>query len=287
MADLRRLDLISAKGEILPLVNNENFALIGADGLTKADISLSTETVPTMDGDVVNNAQAQPRPIVLYLEVRSGKDVEEVKRLIMSYAKPKLNSTLRWLQNDREINITGKVQAIEMPRFSEKCVMQITMYCSQPFWEDIRYIVTEISLIVDMHYFPADVGGLAFPTEGIPFGVYDHNRTKTFTNTGDVSVGMEILIKALSTVTNPILYNLVTGQYIGVIGTFKAGDEVVISTHKGKKTITKNGVNIIDKIKFGSTWLQIEVGDNEFQIDSDDEEENNMYFNLTFKQRYV
>lgn len=141
--------------------------------------------------------------------------------------------------------------------------------------------------MLNLHYFTDyENDMLYFTTEGIPFGEYDTNRTKVFENSGDVSVGMEIRIIALGNVGNPIIYNS-DGQFFGVNTTMQAGDEIVISTVKGKKTITKNSENIIDKIKVGSTWLQLEVGGNEFTIDSDDGTEGNMYFTVSYKQRYV
>ncbi len=281
------LDFISARGNLLPLVNNEYFHLSGCDGLTRTNVSLSTSSVPSMDGDNVNNIQAQPRSIVIYLEARQSKNVEEVKRYVTSFVKPKLPGTLRWNQNGREIEITGIVQALEMPRFSKKCVMQITLYCSEPYWADLDYLITELSNIVGMHYFPLDIGGLAFPVEGVPFGVYERNHIKSYTNEGDVASGMLITITAMTVATNPVLRNLATGQFIGINDKLVAGDEVIISTYKGRKTITKNGVNIFDKIMPGSTFLQLEVGGNEFMIDSDDEEIANMYFTLTYKRLYV
>lgn len=281
------LDFISARGNSMPLVDNEWFYLSGVDGMTKTDVSLATSTVLSMDGDTVNTTQAQPRQIVLYLEIKPGQDVEEAKRYITSFVKPKLPGSLRWSKNERNIEITGIVQAADMPRFSKKCVMMITLYCSAPFWSDVDYLITEISNMIDSHYFPVDAGGLYFPEEGIPFGVIELARMKTFTNTGDVASGMRITIRALATVTNPVLYDMVSGRYIGINDTLASGDEVVISTYKGRKTITKNGVNVINKIKVGSSFLQLEVGDNEFMIDSDDAAKDNMYFTLTYKRLYV
>ena len=165
--------------------------------------------------------------------------------------------------------------------------MQITLYCSKPYWADVDYFVTELSNLLGLHYFAFDTGGLGFPVEGIPFGVYERNHVKTYVNEGDVSSGMQIMITALTVATNPVLRNLATGQFIGINDTLVAGDEVVISTYKGAKTITKNGVNIMDKIMSGSTFLQLEVGGNEFMIDSDDEEIANMYFTLIYKRQYV
>lgn len=281
------LDFISARGNLMPLVHNEYFNLAGVDGLTGTNVSISSSSIPAMDGDSINNVQAQPRPIVLYLESKNGKSVEDVKRYITSYVKPKLPGTLRWKYNGREIEIAGIVQAMEMPRFSQKCVMQITMYCSEPYWADLNYLYTELSNIVGMHYFPLDTGGLYFPPEGVPFGVYERNHIKEYVNEGDVASGMIITITAMTVATNPVLHNMQTGQFIGINDTLIAGDEVIISTYKGRKTITKNGVNIIDKIMQGSTFLQLEVGSNQFMIDSDDEDLANMYFTLTYKRLYV
>lgn len=281
-----KLEYITARGDTLSLTQNSNFKLTNVDGLTSANVELSSSTVATMDGDVVNSERTMPRGIVFDLAIE-GAAVETKKRYILRYIKPKQRSRLRWTQDDREIEIEGIVESIEMPRYTDKIVMQVSMYCSQPYWEDINYIVQEISEILNLHYFtdsPDDM--LYFPDGGVAFGEYDTNRTKVFENNGDVSVGMEIRIIALGNVGNPIIYNK-DGQFFGVNTTMQAGDEIVISTVKGKKTITLNGDNILDKIKVGSTWLQLEVGENEFTIDSDDGTEGNMYFTVSYKQRYV
>ena len=174
-----------------------------------------------------------------------------------------------------------------MPRFTSIATMQISLYCSQPYWEDVDYLVQDISEVIDLHYFtdyPDDM--LYFPEEGIPFGEYDTNRTKVLENTGDVDVGLEIHIIALGNVENPVIYNA-DGEFIGINDTLSSGEEIIITTEKGNKTITKNGANIISKIMRESTWLQLRTGENEFTIDSKDGTEGNMYFTVTYKRRYV
>lgn len=281
-----KLEYITAKGDILSLTGNPNFKLSNVDGLTVANVDLSSSTVASMDGDVVNNERTTPRGIVLDITIE-GADVEAKKRYILHYIKPKQKARLRWTQDDREIEIEGIIEAIEMPRFTNTVVMQVSMYCSQPYWEDIAFVVQEISEVLNLHYFTNyEDDMLYFPAEGIPFGEYDTNRTKVFENSGDVSVGMEIRIIALGNVGNPIIYNS-DGKFFGVNTSMQAGDEIVISTVKGKKTVTKNGENVLANIMPKSTWLQLEVGENEFTIDSDDGTEGNMYFTVAYKQRYV
>ena len=288
-----RLEFVSAKGDIMPLTGNSKFKLSNVDGITSASVEISSSTVASMDGDFVNNKRTMPRSIVLDLSIES--DVENVKRYILQYVKPKLKGTLRMTQNDRTTQISGVIESIEMPRFTNSATMQITLYCSQPYWEDIENSSQEISEVLDLFYFTDNEESeieseednmLYFPEEGLPFGEYDTNRTKVLTNEGDVEIGLEIHIVALGNVTNPVIYNA-EGEFIGVDLTLAGGDEVIISTGKGEKTIRVNGENKISKIRNGSTWLQLAVGENEFTIDSEDGTEGNMYFTLTYRQRYV
>ena len=304
-----KLDFISARGDILPLSFNEYFSLTHIDGHTAASTSITSAVIGGVDGDTVNNVQADPRTIIIDLLIKSGIDVEKAKREILKIIKLKQNGSLLWTQNEKTVVISGIVEAIEMPRWTNAVVMQITLHCEHPFWEDFDDVVQQINEAISLHYFtndPADM--LYFPEDGIPFGEYDTIRAKTFYNAGDVPVGLEITLLAHDTVTNPIIYDQ-NGNYFGIgyeevyentdadgnqtsaaiYNPFimQAGDNVVITTHKGNKTVKHNGVNILDKVKPHSTWLQLETGDNGFSIDSDDENIDNMSFSITYKQRYI
>lgn len=281
-----QLNFISAKGAAMPLFGNPYFTLTDVDGFTTVASSLASVTVPSVDGDIITNIQAQPRTVVLYLRLKQSAGIEAAKRYIFQYVKPKLSGTLQLTQDGREIELTGLVETIELPRMAQGCTMAITLHCSQPYWSDVDFVVEMISQIINLHYFPIDQGGLAFPPAGVPFGAYDNDLTRTIENAGDVETGCVITIVALGTVTNPRIWNTQTGEFIGITDTLAGNDSVIISTIKGQKTITKNGVNIIDKIAAGSTFLQIETGQNEFTISADNGI-SNVYFTLTYKQLYV
>ena len=282
-----KLDYVSARGDILPLTDNPYFHLTHVDGQTTAGTSIASAVVGGIDGDTVNNVQATPRTIILDLQIRSGVDVEEARRAILKVVKLKQQGGLIWTQNERTVIITGVVETIDMPRWTNATVMQISLHCSQPFWEDVDDIVTQINEAINLHYFtssPDDM--LYFPEDGIPFGEYDTIRTKSFRNDGDVAVGLEITIVAHATVTNPIIYDQ-NGNYFGLSLVMQAGDNVVITTHKGNKTVKYNGAVIYGKIMPQSAWLQLEAGDNQFSINSDDDSIKNMSFSLVYRQRYI
>lgn len=289
-----RLDFYNASGEVLPLSSNKYFNLLDMDGQTTAQADISSLVVGGIDGDTVNNIQAQPRTITLDLRIKKGVNVEEAKRAILDIVKLKRNGTLQWTQNDRTVVITGKVESVDMPRWNNSVMMQISLHCEQPFWEDVENAIQQINEAINLHYFttfPNDM--LYFPVEGIPFGEYDMSRTREFNNKGDVAVGMDIEIVAYGHVTNPIIYNA-DGEFFGIgYGTgskqveMYSGDIIKISTHKGNKNVELNDVSIISKVKPNSTWLQLEAGRNTFSINSEEAATNNMTFNVLFKQRYI
>lgn len=290
-----KLDYINAMGGVLPLVNNKDFFLVDLEGQTAANADISSVVIGGIDGDIPNNVQTQPRTIVLTLRINPSVNVEEAKRQILNVVKLKQNGYLLWEQNERTVRIEGVVESVEMPRWNNAVAMQITLHCSQPFWEDIENVVQEISEIINLHYFTNIQGDmLYFPESGIPFGQYDFLRTKTYTNLGDVDVGIEIEIKAYDTVTNPVITDTF-GHFFGVGHgndnkkvTMQAGDIIRINTNKGQKSVVLNGTtNLLDKVLPQSTWLQLRAGGNQFSIDSDDQSHTNMAFNLFFKQRYI
>lgn len=279
--------IISARGDRLPLVGNPRFELINIEGQTENDNALYSNTTVGADGDTVNGVATNPRPIVIYLYIT--QNVEQTKRYILSYVKPKQTHTLEWEQENRTLVISGVVQKITMPRWQNGIVMQITLHCGQPYWEDAEAVVQEVSEIVPLHYFTTsdnDMLYFDYDDDGISFGEYDVARTKTFYNSGDVAVGLEIVVNALKTVTNPIIYAS-PDKFIGANITLNAGETLTITTGRGNKDIRKDGVSVIGNIMQGSTFLQLETGDNTFTIDSDETDIDNMYFEIIYSQRYV
>lgn len=277
------LNITTAFGT-LPLWHSDFFIVSNVDGMTVADVDVASNTVYSMDGDRITNMQTQPREIVLDLTIKPDVNVQEAREHILRYLKPKQSATLLMRYDlsgaEQSKAITGRVSRVEMPRFSDNVVAQITLYCAQPYWEDAEFIVKYISDILNLHRFQITW------SQPLPMGVYDMTRTREFVNDGDAAVGMVITITAQGDVVNPVLYDNMTGEFIGIDDTLTVGDEVVINTIRGQKSITKNGANVLNKLRQGSTWLQLDVGSNIFLIDADSGA-SEMYFTLIFKQAYV
>lgn len=280
-----KLIYTSKSGLTLDLFNDEFFDLVDAENLTFANTSIAAATIPTIDGDNVNNIQANPRPIALYLRVKNYVDVELCKRHILNVIKLKQKAKLTFTQGlgdeQRIIEIDGLVESVEMPRFSNSCTMIIHLHCENSYWQDVNAVIVEISRVIGSHHFE-----IFFPINApIPLGYIDRQMTQSYTNDGDVDTGVIISIVALGAVTNPRITNA-AGEYIGVNDSLVANDKIIINTNKGSKTITKNGVSILNKIKAGSTFIQMATGENQFTIGADSGA-GNMYFNITFKRQFI
>ena len=280
------LHYIGANGNTIDMLNNGYFQTIHADGLTRLSANVASSTTPNVDGDRINSVWAQPRGIVLDLRIRGNVDVEEAKRYILQTIKPTQEGRLVLTQGERVLEIKGRVESINMPRFGLGVTMQVSLHCSEPYWRDLEDVLLEISRTLAMHYFPDAEGGLFFPSEGIVMSAFDTSLTRTYTNDGDAACGMVISIIALGAVQNPVVYRS-DGAFIGVNDSMAAGDEIIINTNAGEKGITKNGVNILNKIKAGSKLFQLETGDNVLTIGSDGGTVGNAYFTLTFRRRFV
>lgn len=112
----------------------------------------------------------------------------------------------------------------------------------------------------------------SFETMGIEFGYREPSVIVNVYNEGDVKAGMRIEFRATNTLSNPVLLNVDTGEYIQVNATMQAGDIITITTDYGNKgvTLTRDGTteDYFRYIDVDSTFMQLDIGDNVFRYDA-------------------
>lgn len=276
------INFMNAAGEEMPIFGNDYFTVTDIDGLTKADVGVSSNTMPDMDGDIINSMTVTPRNVTVTLRVKDGVNPEDCKRYITGFVKPKQKGTLVMNYRNRTMLLHGVIQAMDMPRFSNAVAMQFTLYCSQPLWEDAESLLAMISDVVPLHWWPI----VPKDEADIVMGEIMDANMQTIINGGDVPVGVKMTLVSLGDVANPRIYRDGSTDFFGVDITMAKRDELIITTVKGEKNVTLNGVSIMDKITLGSTWLQLEVGRNVIAID-DDYGAENIQFSLVAKELYV
>lgn len=289
-----QLTITNKNNQVLDLLNNtDKIILYKAEALHGIETEIGESESPYTDGTTIESVKALPRGIELTFKLRGN--VKESINFVTNIVKSKQFITLREVDDNKDIVIKGVVTITPYTRMLQDCELTLSIYCGQPYWEDINYIAGVISVRIDLLYFPAE--GQYFTPNGRPFGLIDTSLEKTFANEGDVSVGMLLTLTALGTVTNPRIScssGDQNGWYMQLNVTLQTYDEVKINTVKGNKYITingqptYNGEPILNYLEFnGQDWLQLEQGNNTFNVSTEDGATNsNVHFNINYKGRY-
>ena len=288
---MKNLVLINRNGQELDLLRNRNFILSGVEGLHGIDVDIGGSESPYTDGSNIETVKALPRGIELELTLRG--DVEEAINAVTSVVKSKQIVTLKEETDKGEITVKGVVSIPPYSRMLQSCKISLSLYCGQPYWEDLVQVVADISESIGLLFFPVE--GQYFTFDGRPFGVLDTSLEKEFVNDGDTDVGMIVTINTYGEVTNPRIScssGTQEGWWMEIRTTLDDDDEVEISTVRGNKYVTINGSEIYkgqpvaDFFKFnGNDWLQLEQGKNIFNITAESGV-TNLHYSISYKRRY-
>lgn len=267
-------------GEVLELTHNEGYVITDITGIDPPDAVINTTRNAGADGSMFNGAYVDNRQIVITMAINSPAEDNRIK--LYKYFKMKNAIRLFYKNSTRDVYIDGYVQHINIQYFDKKQIVQITVFCPNPFFNDVSDNMVEFNAIDSLFEFPFEI------VTPIPFSEITTGEEINVRNLGDVASGMEIKIIVAGTVTNPVMYNVVTNQYFKIMKSFATGDVIVINTNKKYKKVqlTSEGTttSIVGNIASGSTWLQIDPGDNIFQITADSNPENIIAFCNTVTQ---
>lgn len=166
---------------------------------------------------------------------------------------------------------------------------KIDGFAADPLFKSKNDTRVLAGVVEPMFYFP-----LVIPkTEGVVFGYRREYIILGVYNSGDVSTGFRIeFIASKGTVTNPMLINTRTQEYIKINKVLERGEKVVINTVDGEKYVhgfvgeSGEEQNYYKYRDLKSTWLKISTGDNLFKYDADDNL-GNLEVRIYYNNRYL
>lgn len=275
---MQRIIFTNSRGKSIEFGRNDPYILTSVDGLGDVTAINATQKSSYQDGTTLVNSSLEERFITLQVSMYA-LDISEIsmeRQKLSSVFNPKLGEgMLQYIYGD-EIKVIHAV-ADHVPifpsgrenRLGNHQVVMITLRCPNPYFRNVSDEKTEIAFWEPNFEFPLEI-----ETDGIEMGIRSPSLIVNVLNDGHVDTGMLIKFKALGTLKNPSLVNVNTGEFFKINRTLTAGEVITVNTNSGKKRIESslNGVtsNIFNNISFGSSFLQLEIGDNLFRYDADE-----------------
>lgn len=259
------------KGERLQLSQNPNYTITSVEGLSPPTANINTAINANFDGSTFQSSRLNERNIVIMLAIEGNVEANRIS--LYQYIKAKKKCTIYYQNGSRDVSIDGYVESFEIGIFEEKEMVQISIICPRPYFLQVAQTILDMSVVNSGFEFPFSI-----PQEGIEFSTLRPSQENVVQNLGDVETGAVITFHATGVASNPVIYNVITGESFRVNIDMEAGDLLVIDTIAGEKSVTLivNGVvsNIINNVERGSTWLQFESGANTMLYDATNFPEN-------------
>lgn len=283
---IKSITAINHLGESLELIldkpEKSGIIVTQIDGLgpVKANLYLSESAM--VDGGTHNGSRLSTRNIVINLDFRLAVDAEELRLKTYKYFPEKKEITLELWTNVRHVKAFGWVESNTPDIFSPESSSQISILCGDPFFYDAEPIQETLFSGIDPEFeFPFENNH--YTQKLIEFGEIYHRQEYVVNYLGDADVGVEITIHATGPARNITIYNSRTREvmyidtdYIQTLTgqAFGAGDDIIINTSIGKKSITllRAGYthNILNCLRRGSDWFQLTKGGNLFAYDAEE-----------------
>ncbi len=256
----------TAKNETLDFTNSQKYCLYDIDGLNPVAATINTTEFATSDGAMFNSARIGTRNIVLYIKIYP--EIEKNRLNLYSFFKIKSDVTLYFRHDSLNVFISGKIESFELDHFSNSQIAQISILCPNPYFQSVQNQIVEFSNVVALFEFP-----FMNPPEGLELSHIERVKAKII-NAGEIATGVTIqLYASTDDVSNPVVYNLTNNTYFGLNFEMKKGDLITITTHFNNKKVTllRDGetANILYSVQEGSTWLQLESGENKISYSCD------------------
>ncbi|MDE6663577.1 MAG: phage tail family protein [Lachnospiraceae bacterium] len=221
------------------------------------------------DTYVGQRIEARDIEILGHINTQDKTQALQLRRQMLKILNPELNGTLTYEYGGFKRVINCRI--FGEPKIGKKSVLyefDLQLECFNPFWREAEEAKEDIANWVAAWHFPCVIDR----DKGMIFGYRAENVIVDCYNEGDVSTGMRIRFTALGTVSNPILLNVDTGEFIQVNAVMQAGDIIEINTKYGSKgaKLIRGGIetNYFRYIDVDSTFMQLGIGDNNFRYDA-------------------
>ncbi len=267
---IRSVKVTNYRGDsiLLDLANpwETGFAVTSLTGIGPNKTDINTVEIATQDGVIFNSARTGSRNIVMKIQF-VGDDIEACRRKSYRYFPVKQRLTMEFTTDTRKSTISGYVESNEVSIWSKNETAQISIICPDPYFKAVG---SDNAAIAFYGHAPA----FEFPfenedgTASLETGSIATSSQANLLYAGDADTGVIFNIHATGDAKNITLYNLDYNETMVLNVTMVAGDDLVVNTCAGQKSVTLihegTPTNILNKLDKNPTWFKVRAGDNTF-----------------------
>ncbi len=261
------LTYINEDGVSITLKQNRPYFLSKLDGTGNIRQTVNTFKAPNQDGAFYISSTLDMRNIILEgtIVADNPDDAYAKRQHFLQVFSPKLNGTL--VYRNKQISCVVEEAAFTVSTRQRIPNFFVSLLCPSPFFETLEEVREELASWIPLLEFELEI-----PMTGMEFGIRQPSQIITVDNIGDVSCGCEIVFRALGTVTNPELLNIDTGEYVRLLTTMSAGDELRVHTQfASKRVVSISGsviTNAFSLLDTSSVFFQLAAGLNTLRYDA-------------------
>lgn len=251
-------------GEILLLSGTESrWQIKNIDGLGPTRANLIITDLAGLDGGRFNSSKLETRNIVITLRLRG--EVEANRLTIYRYCQTKEICTFYFSNGRRSVYTRGYVEADEVNLFKKGQEMQISIICPDPYFYSVSDERQELTYYVPLFEFPFAIN----EDDPVQFSEYIGYTGVPVMNDSETETGVNFTISCLVDLSEIIIGDTTTGEYMKLSHTFLAGDVISINTNRGQKAIRLLRAGVESNIFYAldvpdSKFLQLAPGQNLF-----------------------
>lgn len=274
-------------GTTIELGQSAPFFVTNTEGFTSVENEITSTKSANQDGESIDHMSLAVRHLVIEGEYQFRDAREGRKRLTQAF-NPKVGGELTYKEGryERVIKCVPEKTPTIGRNVQATVPFIINLFAENPYWQDLKESREDVSTLEGGFEFPLNI-----PEEGLELAIRTISFITNVYNPGTVETPIRVSLEATGTVTNPIVTNLATGEYIMVKRTLSKGDKLEIDTQFGNKRveiIRSNGdrENAFHYIDYKSTFFNVCAGDTEIEYGAD-VGDNNLDVYIYYTPRYL
>ena len=266
----------------LTMNSQEEIHIIDIAGIEATSYTINTSN-SEQDGATVTSVKVEPREITITGDIEKNDNELKNRENLIRFFDPKKEGEMYITRNNVKRKIKYRVSSLDFATNKMYDYIDFTLVLEsteEPYFSDAKNSGNYLTLISPQFTFP-----LAICPKKI-MGYKTFKPVMPLVNDGDKETGIEIIVTAKRGKMDNIKLILNNKEYIKVNETLNQWDILKINTNPRKKSVTLNGVNIINKIDRNSTFFSLRIGKNILKYECENGS-SNIDIDVQFYRKYL